>query len=148
MHTFINICYPHNSGGLSGVDDYFRQYGLIGILVIVSLVIPISMLMGSRLLSWIGIRPALPDSVKQSIYECGFDSEKFEWNQYNFRFYTFALLFVVFDLEVVFLFPWAVAFGVLSLEFGLFILIEMIVFIVILMVGWIYAWRNNDLKWE
>ena len=63
-------------------------------------------------------------------------------------FYTFALLFVVFDLEVVFLFPWAVAFGVLSLEFGLFILIEMIIFIVILMVGWIYAWRNNDLKWE
>ena len=65
------------------MDDYFRQYGLIGILVIVSLVIPISMLMGSRLLSWIGIRPALPDSVKQSIYECGFDSEEFEWNQYN-----------------------------------------------------------------
>ena len=70
------------------------------------------------------------------------------WNRFNFRYYTFALIFVIFDVEVVFLFPWAAKFGVLSSEFGAFVLAEMAVFIAILLVGWLYAWRKGALEWS
>ena len=65
------------------------------------------------------------------------------WIKFNNRFYIFALIFVVFDVEAVFLFPWAVAFG----KLGLFALIEMIIFIVILVFGLYYAWKRGVLKW-
>ena len=66
------------------------------------------------------------------------------WSQFNFRYYMYALLFVIFDVEVVFIFPWAVRFNTL----GLFALIEMLVFILILVLGWAYAWRKQDLEWR
>jgi NADH:ubiquinone oxidoreductase subunit 3 (subunit A) len=66
------------------------------------------------------------------------------WNRFQFRFYMFAILFVVFDVEVVFLYPWATKF--LTLE--LFALIEMAVFVGILLLAWAYAWRKHDLEWQ
>ena len=66
------------------------------------------------------------------------------WVQFNFRYYFFALLFVLFDIEVVFLYPWAVAYQ----KLGLFALVEMVVFIGILMVGYVYAWRKGALEWK
>ena len=66
------------------------------------------------------------------------------WERFNFRFYSFAILFVLFDVEAIFLFPWAAQFGYLSKEFGFYILLEMLVFIAILFFGWLYAWKRGD----
>ena len=129
-------------------DVYFQQYALIAIFVIVATVIPLGMLLGGWALSILKIRPYAPDPVKKAIYECGFETLTGRWSQFNFRFYAFALIFVVFDVEVVFLFPWAASFGYLSAEFGLFVLLEMVVFVAILVVGWLYAWRKGALEWS
>ena len=113
--------------GTEGVvlDDYFRQYGLIAIFTALAVAVPAGMLIASWMLSLVRIRPRKPDPVKMSIYECGFETLTGTWHRFNFRFYSFALLFVVFDVEVVFLFPWAASFGFLSREFGAFVLVEM-----------------------
>ena len=128
-------------------DDYFRQYGLLAIFSALAVGIPTGMLVMSWMLSLVNIRPSMPNPIKQSIYECGFETLTGRWRQFNFRYYSFALIFVIFDVEVVFLFPWAASFGLLSREFGLFALLEMTVFIGILLVGWLYAWRKGSLEW-
>ena len=130
------------------LDDYFRQYALLAVFAAVAVAVPTGMLLMSWMLSFVGIRPQNPSRVKQSIYECGFETLSGTWNRFNFRFYTFALIFVIFDVEVVFLFPWAAQFGALSKEFGIFALVEMAVFIAILLVGWLYAWRKGALEWS
>ena len=130
------------------LDDYFRQYALIATFAAVAVAIPIGMLVGSWMLSVLGIRPQKPSAIKQAIYECGFATLSGRWSQFNFRFYTIALVFVVFDIEVVFLFPWAASFGAMSAEFGVFVLLEMAVFVGILVVGWLYAWRKGSLEWS
>ena len=125
------------------LDDYFRQYGLIAIFAGVAIIVPTSMLMGSWFLSRLGFRPNNPTPVKLETYECGMEAIGGRWTLFNFRYYTFAILFVIFDVEVVFLYPWAAKF----LQLELFALIEMVVFVLILMVGWAYAWRKRDLEW-
>ncbi len=125
------------------LDDYFRQYGLIAIFVVVSFIVPTSMLMISWSMSRLGIRPHNPTAVKLETYECGMEAIGGRWSQFNFRYYMFAVLFVVFDVEVVFLYPWAAKF----LQLELFALIEMMAFVMILMVAWAYAWRKKDLEW-
>ena len=129
-------------------DEYFRQYGLVAIFVALAVAVPTGMLLASWAFSVLKVRPNKPNPIKQSIYECGFETLSGTWNQFNFRFYTFALIFVIFDVEVVFLFPWAASFGVMSLEFGIFTILEMAVFIAILLVGWLYAWRKGSLEWS
>jgi NADH-quinone oxidoreductase subunit A len=100
------------------------------------------------MLSVLKLRPYNPNPIKRAIYECGFATLSGRWSQFNFRFYTIALVFVVFDVEVVFLFPWAASFGAMSAEFGIFVLLEMVVFVAILVVGWLYAWRKGSLEWS
>jgi len=129
------------------LDDYFRQYGIIAIFAALAVAVPTGMLLMSWTLSLVNIRPQVPNVIKQSIYECGFETLSGKWSQFNFRYYSFALIFVVFDVEVVFLFPWAASFGVLSREFGVFVLLEMAVFVGILIVGWLYAWRKGAFQW-
>ncbi|HOW28940.1 MAG TPA: NADH-quinone oxidoreductase subunit A [Elusimicrobiota bacterium] len=80
----------------------------------------------------------------RSVYECGLEPVGTPWVSPNIRFYGIALLFVVFDAEVLFLFPWAIAFQ----ELGLAAFVEMVVFVAILFVGLIYAWRRGALRWE
>ncbi len=126
------------------LDDYFRQYGLVAIFAVVALIVPVSMLMLSWLASKVRMRPQKPDPVKQDIYECGMQSIGGKWGQFNFRYYMYALLFVIFDVQVIFIYPWAVRFN----QLPLFALIEMVVFILILVVGWMYAWRKQDLEWR
>jgi len=126
------------------LDDYFRQYGLIAIFAVVALVVPVSMLMLSWLASKVRMRPQKPDPVKQDIYECGMQSIGGKWGQFNFRYYMYALLFVIFDVAVIFIYPWAVRFN----QLPLFALIVMMAFIFILAVGWLYAWRKQDLEWR
>ena len=89
------------------------------------------------------IRPHNPYPKKNTNYECAEDPVGDSWFKFNNRFYIFALIFVVFDVEAVFLFPWAVAFG----KLGLYALVEMIIFILILFFGLFYAWRKGVLKW-
>ena len=126
------------------LDDYFRQYGLIAIFAVVAFVVPSSMLLVSWLASKVRIRPQQPSAVKSDIYECGMQTIGGKWGQFNFRYYMYALLFVIFDVEVIFIYPWAVRFS----QLPLFALIEMLVFILILVVGWLYAWRKQDLEWR
>ena len=90
------------------LDDYFRQYGLLAVFAALAVGIPVSMLVMSWMLSLLRVRPAKPNAIKNSIYECGFETLSGTWNRFNFRFYSFALIFVVFDVEVVYLFPWLV----------------------------------------
>ena len=130
------------------LDDYFLQYGLIAIFTALAVAVPTGMLLVSWFLSLLRVRPQKPSAVKQSIYECGFETLTGTWHRFNFRFYSFALIFVIFDVEVVFLFPWAASFGLLSSRFGMFVLLEMAVFVLILVVGWLYAWRKGGLKWS
>ena len=89
------------------------------------------------------IRPSAPNPIKTSTYECGETPVGSGWIQFNVRFYIFCLLFVIFDVEVVFLFPWALAYRSL----GLFAFFEMLVFVVILLFGLFYAWRKGFLRW-
>ena len=130
------------------VDEYFRQYGVIAIFAALAVAVPTGMLLISWLLSVLKVRPNNPSPVKNSIYECGIETITERWNNFNFRYYSIALLFVIFDVEVVFLFPWAASFGTMSAEFGMFVLLEMVVFIGILMLGWIYAWKKGSLEWS
>ncbi len=126
------------------LEDYFRQYGLVAILALVAVAVPTSMLALSWLASRVGIRPTNPTPVKLEAYECGVQTIGGTWNRFNFRYYLYAILFVIFDVEVVFLYPWATKF----IQLELFALIEMGVFVAILLVGWAYAWRKRDLEWE
>lgn len=129
------------------LDDYFRQFGVVAIFAIVAALVPIGMMVASWLLKLLKIRPHMPSTVKQSIYECGMESISPRWTQFNARYYMFALLFVVFDVETIFIYPWAIQFGAMSAKFGIFVLIEMFVFIGILIVAWLYAWRKQALEW-
>lgn len=130
------------------LDDYFRQYGLVAILGATAIAIPSGILLLSWLLSLFRVRPQVPNQVKSDIYECGMESIPTRWTQFNARYYTFALMFLIFDVETIFIYPWAIQFGVLSVKFGVFVLVEMFVFIAILVVAWLYAWRNHALEWK
>ena len=85
-----------------------------------------------------------PDPIKEDTYECGVETEGPTWVQFNFRYYYFALLFVIFDVEAVFLYPWAVAFTGL----GVFGLVEMVLFIGTVLVAYVYVWRRGGLEWD
>ncbi len=127
------------------LDNYFQQYGVLALLVVLSIIIPASMLILSWLASFIRIRPRKPDPVKRQLYECGVEPiGGRRWSQFNFRYYVYALLFVIFDIETVFLYPWAVQYQ----QLGLFALFEMLVFVLILVIGLVYAWRKRALEWE
>ena len=126
------------------LEDYFRQYGLIAIFALVALIVPSSMLLLSLLFSRIRVRPNKPNPIKSDIYECGMETIGGRWGQFNFRYYMYALLFVIFDVAVVFLYPWAVQLG----KLGLFALLQMMAFLIILGFGWIYAWGKKDLEWR
>jgi len=85
-----------------------------------------------------------PDSEKLSAYECGFDAFTDARNKFDVRFYLVCLLFIIFDLEIAFLFPWAISLG----DIGVFGFWSMIVFLGILTVGFIYEWKKGALEWE
>ncbi len=114
------------------------QYAAVLIFLMVGIGVVLFTFFMSRL-----IRPAHPYKDKNQSYECAEKPIGDSWVRFNNRFYIFALIFVVFDVEAVFLFPWAVAFG----QLGLFALIEMIIFILILIFGLYYAWKKGVLKW-
>ena len=120
------------------------DYGYIGILLITAILFTILMPLIPLVLSFIGIVPRKSNPVKNSTYECGLETIGKTWVQFNFRYYFFAILFVGLDVLTVFLYPWAVNLKGL----GLFGLVAVAVFFIILMVGYIYAWKKGALEWK
>ena len=119
------------------------DYGYIAILLVAGIAVPALILVLARFLS---AKPKKTDTeeVKTETYECGMHTVGSSWLQFNFRYYFYALLFVVFDVETVFLYPWAVYFKQLKL-FGF---VEMLIFIFILVVGLVYAWKKKVMEWK
>jgi len=120
------------------MSQFLRQYLTVAIFGAAAVLMVGAMLGMGRLL-----RPTRPQTGKYINYECGVDPVGVGWSQSQIRYYVFALLFVMFDVEAVFIFPWAVRLEALA-GFGL---AEMGVFIVILALGLVYAWRKGVLRW-
>ncbi len=120
-------------------STYNQQYVFIGLLTLVSLVLGIAPLLLAKVLA-----PKKPGESKQAPYECGLESQGEPWMQFRVQYYLYALLFVVFDVEVVFIYPWALVWKGL----GPVVLAEMVVFLGILAVGLIYAWKKGVLEWK
>src|SRR5712691_10046221 len=110
--------------------------------ILVFLVMGIGFL-AMNLVIWRIIRPSRFSEEKLTTYECGENPTGSAWIQFNIRFYVFALIFIVFDVEAVFLLPWAVVFR----QLGLFAFLEGLVFIAILVVALAYVWSKGDLEW-
>lgn len=126
------------------MDDYFRQYGFVFILSIVAVTVPASLLVASWMASKVRIRPYKPNPIKLDTYESGMETIGGRWEHFNVRYYRYALLFVIFDVEVVFLFPWATR--VSALGWAGFAAIA--VFLFVLTVGWIYEWLRGGMEWD
>ncbi|GMQ75513.1 MAG: NADH-quinone oxidoreductase subunit A [Gammaproteobacteria bacterium] len=88
--------------------------------------------------------PSRPDSEKQSPYECGFEAFEDSRMKFDVRYYLVAILFIIFDLEIAFLFPWAVALD----DIGMFGFLAMMLFLAVLVVGFVYEWGKGALEWE
>lgn len=116
-----------------------QDYGYVGLFLIFG----IAFVAGAFIVSWF-LRPRDPNPIKNSPYECGEIVKGTSWIQFNVRYYLIALVFVIFDIEVLFLVPWAVIFH----ELGAVAYIEMMVFILILIFGLIYAWKKGALEWQ
>jgi NADH-quinone oxidoreductase subunit A len=114
------------------------QWIYVGLFFIVGLIIPV----GAIAAAWI-LGPKKPNPIKQTTYECGIETVGESWVQFKAQYYIFALVFLIFDVETVFLFPWAVKIG----QLGLFAVVEGIIFILILIAGLVYTWRKGMLEW-
>jgi NADH:ubiquinone oxidoreductase subunit 3 (subunit A) len=126
--------------GTPGFDGASMQNDWLFILVFLILapVFPIAALIIPRLLA-----PRKPNPLKSQTYECGIETLGDTWVQFKAQYYIYALAFLIFDVEVVFLFPWAVAFD----QLPMFAVLEGILFILILVAGLVYAWRKGILEW-
>ena len=119
--------------------ELLREY--LPILLFLGLAIALSVIM---VVASLVVGRQKPDTEKLSAYECGFEAFEDARRKFDVRFYLVAILFIIFDLEVAFLFPWAVALG----EIGMFGFWSMVVFLGVLTVGFVYEWRKGALEWE
>ncbi|BFU94990.1 MAG: NADH-quinone oxidoreductase subunit A [Nitrospira sp. LK265] len=127
---------------MSGIElllEYLTKYFPILLFIFIALAFGVVTLLLSYL-----VQPKYPEPEKLSTYECG--SEPFSDARMPFpvRYYIFAMLFVIFDIEVIFLYPWAVTFE----KLGLIGLVEMLIFIALFVVAYVYAWRKGALEWD
>jgi len=123
------------------------EYGKILLMAIIGTILVCATILLSRVLS-----PKNPNPIKLSTYECGEDALGTSWVQFNPRFYVIALVFLLFDVELIFIFPWATVFGNTVLNgidprWGWLTLIEMALFIGVLIIGLIYVWKSGDISW-
>ncbi|GAA4516657.1 MULTISPECIES: NADH-quinone oxidoreductase subunit A [Sphingobacterium] len=132
------------------MDDYPTQlssYGTILLLGLAGILLVCVTMFLAKILS-----PNKPNPIKLSTYECGEEPTGTSWVQFNPRFYVIALIFLLFDVELIFVFPWATVYGQAELiqmdsRWGWFTLIEMAIFLGILILGLIYVWKRGDLRW-
>jgi NADH-quinone oxidoreductase subunit A len=131
--------YTTELGGIEmELNIYHNSYLIVTAFLLLGILLPVVALTLGRFL-----RPAKPTEEKQTTYESGIEPFHESWVQFNVRYYVFALLFVIFDVETIFLYPWAVAYD----RLGLFALIEVLIFVVLLLIGLAYAWKKKVLKW-
>jgi NADH-quinone oxidoreductase subunit A len=121
------------------MSPYFESYLTVGAFAALGAVLVLVMLGVASVL-----RPVKPTRTKQMTYECGVDPVGGGWSQTYVRYYVFGFLFVIFDVEAAFIFPWAIKLE----DLGLFGLIEMLIFIAILVLGLVYAVRKGVLRWD
>ena len=117
------------------LENYFPILLFIAVGILVGLV--------PMLAGWV-LGPQRPDAEKNSPYECGFEAFEDARMKFDVRYYLVAILFILFDLEIAFLFPWAIVLK----EIGMFGFVAMAIFLVILTVGFIYEWMKGALEWE
>ena len=121
------------------LDDLLREY--LPILVFLGLAIGLGLVL---VLAAVVLAVRNPDPEKVSAYECGFNAFDDARMKFDVRFYLVSILFIIFDLEIAFLFPWAVAFG----EIGMVAFWSMMVFLAVLTIGFAYEWKKGALEWE
>lgn len=121
------------------MDELLREY--LPILIFLGLAIGLGLVL---MLAALVLAVRRPDPEKTSAYECGFNAFDDARMKFDVRFYLVSILFIIFDLEVAFLFPWAASFG----SVGLFGFWSMMVFLAVLTVGFIYEWKKGALEWE
>ena len=119
--------------------DFLNNY----LTIIIFLAIALILSLGFLILNF-AISPKNPEPEKLSAYECGFDPFNDSRMEFDIRFYLVAILFIIFDLEIAFLFPWAITLG----NIGLFGFFSMMLFLFILTIGFIYEWKKGALDWE
>ena len=119
--------------------EFLTDYFSIILFLIIALILSIGFIVINFLFS-----PKKPDPEKLSAYECGFEPFSDSRMEFDVRFYLVAILFIIFDLEIAFLFPWAISLG----NIGLLGFISMMIFLIILTVGFIYEWKKGALDWE
>jgi NADH-quinone oxidoreductase subunit A len=115
-----------------------NEWLYIGLFLVVGALVPAAAIV----VSW-AISPKKPNPIKLSTYECGMETVGENWVQFKAQYYIFGLVFLVFDVETVFLFPWAVSLGNLPM----FAVMEGVLFVLILIAGLMYAWRKGMLEW-
>ena len=119
--------------------DFLNNY----LTIIIFLAIALILSLGFLILNF-AFSPKNPDPEKLSAYECGFEPFNDSRMEFDIRFYLVAILFIIFDLEIAFLFPWAISLG----KIGIFGFTSMMIFLFILTVGFIYEWKKGALDWE
>ena len=126
------------------MPTFLGQFGYVGILLIMAILVPLIMILLPIALKYVGLVKHKPNPIKNATYESGMQTVGPTWIQFNFRYYLFALIFVIFDVETVFLYPWAVAYR----QLDWFTLVEVLIFVGILVVGLAYAWKKRALEWK
>ena len=121
------------------LTDFLKDYLPIILFLIIALGLSAGFIVANFLFS-----PKKPDPEKLSAYECGFEPFNDSRMEFDVRFYLVAILFIIFDLEIAFLFPWAISLG----KIGLFGFTSMMIFLFILTIGFIYEWKKGALDWE
>lgn len=121
-----------------GDRTVLSDYGLIGLLFVVAFALPILAIVSGSILG-----PRKPNKIKNDVYECGMETYGPSWVQFKVQYYIFALVFVVFDIEMVLLFPFAAAFNAINI----YAVIEVAIFVIILAVALLYAWKKDALEW-
>ena len=121
------------------LTDFLKDYLSIIIFLFIALGLSIGFIVLNYLFS-----PKKPDPEKLSAYECGFEAFSDSRMEFDIRFYLVAILFIIFDLEIAFLFPWAISLGAI----GILGFISMMIFLFILTVGFVYEWKKGALDWE
>lgn len=119
--------------------NVLNDWSFVGLAFALAWLMPTALI----LVAW-GISPKKPNSLKQATYECGVETVGDTWVQFKVQYYIYGLIFLVFDVEIVFLFPWAVAYNQLSL----FAFFAGLLFIFLLADALVYAWRKNALEWR
>ena len=120
------------------------DYGYIGLFLLVAILFPVTTLLIPIILRFLNIVPSNPGPVKNSTFECGMETIGKTWVQFNFRYYFYALVFLVLDVLVLFLYPWAVSLR----ELGYSGLISVFILVGIVIIGYVYAWRKKVLEWK